>query len=194
MTPISTSNDTANRTEVRFTTQLGTAEIAWECDSVCRFAWLGVPTQGEKPAGGRTLFAQLTQAQQELIQDVVDYAAGMRMDFSGVPVIFHQGTPLQRRIWEACQQIPYGEVVTYGELAARAGRPGAARAVGSTMSKNPIPIIIPCHRVIAAGNKIGGFTNPDGIRFKRQLLDQEAKQPVPYSLPNPPAKSARRPK
>lgn len=194
MIPISTYSDTANRTEICVETQLGTAHITWQGDAVCRFAWLGVPKGRDKPQASNLLFSQLTQSQQELVQDVTDYAAGLRMDFSQVPVIFDQGTPLQQRIWEACQKIPYGEVVTYGELATLAGRPGAARAVGSTMSKNQIPIIVPCHRVIAAGNKIGGFTNPAGIRFKQKLLELEAKQPVPYTLPTAPVKSPRRPK
>ncbi|WP_207396661.1 methylated-DNA--[protein]-cysteine S-methyltransferase [Bremerella alba] len=108
------------------------------------------------------------------MQDVVDYAAGIRIDFAGVPVDLSHGTLFQQRIWNACQRIPYGEVVTYGDLARFAGRPGAARAVGTAMSQNRIPLIIPCHRVISAGNKIGGFTSDQGISLKKRLLDLEA--------------------
>ena len=70
--------------------------------------------------------------------------------------------------------VPWGEVVTYGELAAMAGRPRAARAVGSAMRNNPIPFVIPCHRVVAAGNKIGGYGGGrNAIALKRALLARE---------------------
>ena len=85
-----------------------------------------------------------------------------------------EGTPFQRRVWQALLGIPYGETVSYGELAGMAGRPRAARAVGSAMRDNPLPYVIPCHRVIAAGGKIGGYGGgPNSVAHKRALLARE---------------------
>jgi methylated-DNA-[protein]-cysteine S-methyltransferase len=99
--------------------------------------------------------------------------------FAGKPVNFHidldlsEVTPFQRRVLEACAQIPYGQVTTYGELARRIGRPKAARAVGHAMARNPIPIVIPCHRVIASDGSMCGFSAEQGIALKRRLLEME---------------------
>ena len=79
--------------------------------------------------------------------------------------------PFRRAVYEALRQIPYGDTVTYGELAIIAGHPGAARAVGAAMKNNPVPLIIPCHRVVGAGNAPGGWSGPQGL--KELLLDLE---------------------
>ncbi|CAJ36529.1 methylated-DNA--[protein]-cysteine S-methyltransferase [Methanocella arvoryzae] len=79
-------------------------------------------------------------------------------------------TPFRIKIMEALRRVPAGETVTYGELAAAAGSPGAARAVGNVMARNPVPIIVPCHRVVAT-NGLGGFTG--GLDVKRKLLRLE---------------------
>lgn len=80
------------------------------------------------------------------------------------------GTPFQKRVWKAIQKIPYGKTLTYKELAKKVGSPNAYRAVGSACGKNPLPIIIPCHRVVAS-NGIGGFTG--GLKLKKKLLKLE---------------------
>ena len=160
MNRLSSISEPSNQLTVCFETELGWAEIAWRGDAVSRFAWASPRRSSDTPAKSVALPADLTQVQRELVQDVVDYASGTRIDFSEVEVYFGEPTPFRRRIWEACQKIPYGEVVTYGQLAKLAGRPGAARAVGSAMANNQIPILIPCHRVIAAGNKIGMAVRP----------------------------------
>jgi methylated-DNA-[protein]-cysteine S-methyltransferase len=80
-------------------------------------------------------------------------------------------TPFARAVWQATAAIPYGETRTYGELARAAGSPGAARAVGGAMAKNPLPLVIPCHRVVGAGGRIGGFS--PGVSLKRCLLAHE---------------------
>lgn len=82
-----------------------------------------------------------------------------------------RGTPFQERVWRSLRQVPYGAVLTYGELAQRAGFPKAARAVGAAMARNRIPIVLPCHRVIASGGGLGGFTG--GLEIKRKLLRLE---------------------
>ena len=82
------------------------------------------------------------------------------------------GTQFQKSVWSALLEIPYGEVVTYGELAAAIGRPRASRAVGSANGKNKIPIIVPCHRVVAAGG-LGGYSGAGGVATKAWLLNFE---------------------
>lgn len=84
------------------------------------------------------------------------------------------GTPFQQRVWSELIAIPYGSVATYGQIAQRAGSARAARAVGSACHSNPIPLFIPCHRVIAANGKLGGFGL--GLDMKRQLLSLEQNQ------------------
>jgi methylated-DNA-[protein]-cysteine S-methyltransferase len=83
-----------------------------------------------------------------------------------------EGTPFQREVWSALTTIPYGETVSYGELARQVGRPNACRAVGAANGRNPIPIIIPCHRVIGADGSLTGFGG--GLPIKQRLLLLEA--------------------
>lgn len=84
-----------------------------------------------------------------------------------------KGTEFQRRVWHSLCEIPYGTTISYGELARRIGSPSAARAVGSANGKNPLPIVIPCHRVIHGNGGLGGYSC--GLHFKQYLLDLEAK-------------------
>ncbi len=101
-----------------------------------------------------------------------DYAAGGRQQFGDVRIV-EWGTDVQRRVRACCRQIGYGQTASYAELAARAGIPGAARAVGTCMATNRVPLIVPCHRVVASGGRLGGYSAPDGVRMKRRLLDLE---------------------
>jgi methylated-DNA-[protein]-cysteine S-methyltransferase len=102
-------------------------------------------------------------------EQLEEYFAGRRTRFS-VPLA-PAGTPFQRRVWDELMQIGFGTTVSYGELAARAGRPGAARAVGHANAHNPIAVIVPCHRVIGASGALTGYGG--GIEAKRFLLDLE---------------------
>jgi O-6-methylguanine DNA methyltransferase len=81
-------------------------------------------------------------------------------------------TPFQRRVWEVVRLIPYGETRSYVWAAQQVGNPRAARAVGQALGRNPLPIIVPCHRVIASDGRLGGFS--DGVEVKRRLLHLEA--------------------
>ena len=83
------------------------------------------------------------------------------------------GTPFQRQVWQALLEIPYGETITYGELARRIGQPAAVRAVGLANGSNPLSVVVPCHRVIGAGGKLIGYGG--GLDRKRLLLDLEAR-------------------
>jgi methylated-DNA-[protein]-cysteine S-methyltransferase len=97
-----------------------------------------------------------------------EYFAGERRDFD-LPMAL-DGTPFQREVWSELQRIPYGETISYGELARRVGRPNGPRAVGQANGRNPVPIIVPCHRVVAH-NGIGGYGG--GLKVKRALLAVE---------------------
>lgn len=99
------------------------------------------------------------------------YYAGERVDFSRTPIDTTGRGPFHAAALAAAKGVPYGTVVTYGELARMAGSPLAARAVGNAMSRNTMPVVVPCHRVIASGGRIGGFSS--GLEWKRELLKLE---------------------
>lgn len=101
------------------------------------------------------------------------YAEGIADSFADVAVESGGGTPFQQRVLRRLREVAYGETLSYGELARRAGTPGAARAVGRVMASNRIPIIFPCHRVLAAHGALGGFSAPQGTALKRRLLELE---------------------
>lgn len=107
----------------------------------------------------------------DLCRRVVSHLAGVPTSYEGIPIDLSWATPLQRELAAAARAIPWGDVVSYGELAALAGRPGAARAAGSFCAENRFSLIIPCHRVVAA-NGIGGYGEA-GPELKRRLLALE---------------------
>jgi methylated-DNA-[protein]-cysteine S-methyltransferase len=109
-----------------------------------------------------------------LIDRVRAYAAGAVDDFCDVQVDPGPQTEFQSRIVRACRKIPYGATATYGQLASQAGSPNAARAVGNCMANNPIPLLIPCHRVVGANGELGGFSAAGGTDLKQRLLNMEA--------------------
>lgn len=102
------------------------------------------------------------------------YCAGIAVDFADVKLQMPVRTPFQTKILAVTRRIKYGQTMSYGELAAKAGFPRAARAVGTVMSSNRFPIIIPCHRVVASGGALGGYSSPHGVCLKQRLLDLEA--------------------
>ena len=83
------------------------------------------------------------------------------------------GTEFQNLVWKEISRIPYGQTMSYKEIAARIGHPNSSRAVANASGKNPYPIIIPCHRVICSNGKLGGYSGPGGISEKRRLLKNE---------------------
>ncbi len=113
---------------------------------------------------------------QEALKDVArqldEYFAGGRTGFD--LELAPAGTPFQLGVWQQLRRIPYGETISYGELAKRVDRPGAARAVGAANGQNPIAIIVPCHRVIGADGSLTGFGG--GLPWKRWLLNREQPQ------------------
>jgi methylated-DNA-[protein]-cysteine S-methyltransferase len=101
------------------------------------------------------------------------FSAGEPVDFDDITVSLSGMTHFQKRVVTACRGLGWGETASYGELAVRVGHPGAARAVGTVMRKNRVPLIVPCHRVLAAGGQLGGFSAPAGLTMKRRLLALE---------------------
>lgn len=107
------------------------------------------------------------------IDDIVALLAGEQRDLAHLPIDLSATPEFNRRVYAVALAIPPGETLTYGEVAARLGEPGAARAVGVALGQNPIPIIVPCHRVLAAGGKTGGFSADGGVETKLKILTIE---------------------
>jgi methylated-DNA-[protein]-cysteine S-methyltransferase len=105
-----------------------------------------------------------------VIRSIEAYFKAGKRDFSDLRLSLDGLTPFQRSVLDVISKIPPGKTMSYGEVAKKAGKPGAARAVGNVMATNPIPLILPCHRVVAS-NGLGGFTG--GIDLKRKLLKLE---------------------
>ena len=126
----------------------------------------GVYMDAKAPPGWRSSDEAFAAAGEQLDQ----YFAGERRDFD-LPLDL-RGTPFQRRVWQALLTIPYGETRSYGELAAQIGRPDRPRAVGAANGRNPVSIVVPCHRVIGSDGGLTGYGG--GLARKRWLLDHEA--------------------
>lgn len=106
----------------------------------------------------------------QAVDELREYFAGTRKQFS-VALDLQSGTDFQREAWAELCRIPYGKTISYGQQAKNIGRPSAMRAVGGANGRNPLPIIIPCHRVISAAGKLHGFSS--GLDLKRRLLEVE---------------------
>ncbi len=140
---------------------------------VCPFAVTvknGAVTRIELNASGSRPAAD--EFERRVVRELEEYGSGRRTQFT-FPVE-PEGTDFDRQVWEAVAAIPYGETTTYGEIARRLGKPGAARAVGTANGRNPVPPVIPCHRVVAAGGGLGGYGG--GLPLKRKLLDLETRK------------------
>lgn len=171
-------------------TAIGPIGVAWSEHGICRVALPerdrdrmesrfaarldGAPA-GEPPAS-------LAPA----IELIKRYAEGEPVDFSDVPVDLDGIDLFRRAIYAAARKLHFGEVTTYGGLADAAGHPGKARETGEALGRNPVPLIVPCHRIHAAGGKIGGFSAPGGSSTKEKLLALEGVRVGPP----PPAQQA----
>lgn len=159
-----------------FDTAIGRCGIAWSDRGVTRFQLPMSDPNATEQRIGRNATPQIPPpAIAAAIEEAKRYFAGERIDFSTVPVDLGRVEPFQRSIYDALRKVGFGETVTYGELAKRAGvtAPQAAQDVGVAMARNPVPLIIPCHRVLAAGGKIGGFSAPGGAETKQRMLALE---------------------
>jgi methylated-DNA-[protein]-cysteine S-methyltransferase len=168
-----------DRTDIAvFRTPLGWFGLAGRGGIASRL-WFGHATEAEvrRRAFGETSDPDEHDWHPELRNRLTAYAGGEGVDFRDIDVDLEGWTAFQRRVLAALRRVGYGTTVSYAELAARAGSPGAARAVGQVMARNRLPIIIPCHRVLASGGAIGGFSAPQGIALKERLLELERDRP-----------------
>lgn len=123
--------------------------------------------------GGQAGAGSPSPALELAARELAEYFAGARREFT-VPLA-PEGTAFQLAVWSALREIPYGATASYRDIAVRLGKPGGAVAVGQANSRNPIPIIIPCHRIIGAGGQLVGYTG--GLEIKRFLLRLEERLP-----------------
>lgn len=108
-----------------------------------------------------------------VIDGIAALLRGSRVDLSDVALDMTEVLPFHRRVFDVARTIPVGRTSTYGELATRLGDPGSARAVGEALGRNPFPVVVPCHRVLAASGKLGGFSAHGGAETKRRMLTIE---------------------
>lgn len=136
---------------------------------------LALTSDGEFLIGldiGKSVLEPSSDAVIELAtRQLEEYFAGKRTTFD-LP-LKAEGTAFQQSIWKALQGIPHGQTTSYGELGSAVGKPGSARAVGGAVGANPLPIVIPCHRVLASDRRITGYSGGEGIPTKEKLLDLE---------------------
>ena len=159
----------------QFSTSLGRMSARWQDGRLAdlRFVRGALGEQPAVDAADDDVADGLPEECQRLIARLQAYADGAFDDFLDVELDLAGKTRFQQAVLHHCRRIRPGSTLTYGELAARAGYPGAARAVGQVMKTNCVPLIIPCHRVVAAGGRLGGYSAPDGLRLKRRLLQLE---------------------
>jgi len=163
-----------------FDTAIGRCGVAWGGRGI---AGVQLPEAGERETLARMLrrFPAAGEATpppevRQVIDRIVALLRGKASDLSTVRLDMDEVPVFHRRVYEAARAIPQGMTLSYGEIATRVGAPGAARAVGQALGRNPFPIVVPCHRVLAAGGKIGGFSAQGGIATKRRMLAIEGAQ------------------
>lgn len=151
--------------EFAFRTALGWIEITWTLQGLRTLSLFGE----ERPGRGAAQPAWVEGA----VAQITRFLAGESADLASIPLDLEGFTPFTRRVLETLRATGHGETFTYGQLARMAGSPGASRAVGQVMAKNPLPILIPCHRVVAA-NGPGGFSLFGSLETKKRLMALEA--------------------
>jgi methylated-DNA-[protein]-cysteine S-methyltransferase len=150
-------------TSTTLETPVGTLRLVASEAGLCEVCFEGEPTSADAVDGDSPVLAEAERQLRE-------YFAGTRTTFT-VPLDL-VGTEFQLDAWRGLATIPYGETVSYAEQARRLGRPRAVRAIGAANGRNPVPIVLPCHRVIGSGGSLTGFGG--GLHVKRALLDHEA--------------------
>ena len=141
-------------------TDIGTLEVAGSAYGIVSVSFVDVVDAGAEC---------VTPVVQQCIAELAQYFGGLRTTFS-VP-LDTRGTPFQVTVWQALQHIPFGQTVCYRDIAAAAGRPRAAHAAGGAVGKNPVAIIVPCHRVIGADGSLTGYAG--GLERQKWLLEHE---------------------
>jgi methylated-DNA-[protein]-cysteine S-methyltransferase len=186
--PAATTNNRANRAHfVLFETAIGRCALLWRGGLV-----IGAALPDEDEAALRrgverrwpgAVEAKPPPFAAEATALVIRLLEGEKVDVGAVPLDFENASDTERKVWQAALRIPCGEIRTYGDIAREIGAPGAALAVGAALGRNPIPILVPCHRVLASGGRSGGFSAPGGTRTKFRILEIEgARRPEESGL------------
>jgi methylated-DNA-[protein]-cysteine S-methyltransferase len=160
-----------------FDTAIGACGIVWRGERIVGF---NLPEATDKASRARlhrrfpeAVETAPTAGVQRVVDAVVALMRGEKIDLRFVDCDLDAMPDFNRRVYEIIRAVPPGEVLTYGDIAQRLDDPGAARAVGRALGENPIPVIVPCHRVLAASGKGGGFSAPGGVATKLKLLSIE---------------------
>jgi methylated-DNA-[protein]-cysteine S-methyltransferase len=153
-----------------FKSDLGWITVFSRAETVVQVEIIGSSNKG--PCGNRVIpdFGKskvLTQAKHEILDFISGKSASLNFKSE------FQGTEFQESVWKEVNKVRYGSRITYSQIAERIGKPGAARAVGTAVGSNPLPLVIPCHRVVSSGNKLSGYFAGEGIETQQQILDLE---------------------
>jgi methylated-DNA-[protein]-cysteine S-methyltransferase len=158
-----------------FETAIGTCGIAWRTGDAPTIVGFNLPEATDAETERRIArkaakAAVLPPAIADVVEKARRHLARDLQDFRDAPIDWDRFEPFARRVYEAALDIPVGQTRTYGQLAKTVNEPQAAQAVGQALGNNPIPLIVPCHRILAAGARMGGFSAPGGLRTKETLL------------------------
>lgn len=173
---------------ITFQTSMGICGISWNAYGIASFhlpeaSGVQIEKLLKKISGNVHASSSLPLWIKEIIRKVKAHLRGNPQDFSDAPLHLNGVAEFRRSVYKAAQKIPSGKVMTYAELAKTIGRPRAARAVGTALAKNPIPLIIPCHRIISSSGKLGGFSASGGLGMKAAILACEKALGINDDLP-----------
>ncbi len=154
-----------------FDSEIGWIGIQWNGRTIIRLR-MGFQTRSDLIRQMEIKSGSLESRDESVVALIQKFVSGNRTSLASLIIDDSWMTPFQKRVSESCRNIPWGETVTYGQVAALAGSPGASRAVGSVMAQNRFPLIVPCHRVVSSQG-LGGFSAPHGVDLKKRLLDNE---------------------
>ncbi len=173
-----------------FSTAIGPVGLAWTHKGICRLeighvedadvVALFEKLQDKTDSGferARPVPAPIKEVARRVKAHLAGRSSGKRDSMLDIPVDFLKGSGFSREVWRVLREVRPGAVITYGELAAKAGNRGAARAVGRIMGANPVPVIVPCHRCVGADGSMTGFSSEGGVRLKKKMLFLEGYEP-----------------
>ncbi|MDI9898118.1 methylated-DNA--[protein]-cysteine S-methyltransferase [Rhodococcus sp. IEGM 1381] len=157
-----------------FDTAIGRCGIAWTDEGIVAVA---LPEPSDEAmedylAGFGAAHRQVDAIAADAIDRIVGLLDGRAVDMRSIPLVL-EVSEFDASVYTVCSEIPRGSTLTYGDIARRLGHPGAAQAVGGALGRNPVPIIVPCHRVLGAGTEVGGFSAPGGANTKQRILGIE---------------------
>jgi len=183
------SDKAESRSYTLFKTKLGTCGIAWKEEGDLRVGpavtAFQLPDVSDRMTAARIVGKSFARKAHSIppqitaiIRRVKLHLGGEAQDFRDIVISLDNVRPFAKEVYAAAREIPSGRTMTYGDIAKAIKRPHASRAVGQALAKNPVPLIIPCHRVLASGNKPGGFSAPGGVATKATMLAIEGAGPA----------------